>query len=389
MAEQQGQPEKKRRQQRKRRGHGEGSIYPRRDRSGYAATITLENGKRKTFYGKTYQEAQEKLLKARHEQQQGTLITEKDQTVRQYLEYWLEHVDKPSLRLGTYVRHCQLLRKHILPELGHYTLQRLSPDRIQALYTKKLGEGLAPGTIKGIHTLLHKALRNAVRWRKIAYNPCDAVTPPQASSSQRQVLTIEQAHQLLEAAKGHRLEVLLTMALVTGMRRGELIGLKWQDIDFERRTVEVRRTMTRLPGYGVVESEPKTASGKRTITLPPFLVGMLRQHRKDQLEMRLKKGPAWNKSDYVFCNSWGAFFNPSHLQEVFQRLLKDAGLAQMRFHDLRHSAATILLRMGVPAHVVKEILGHSHISITLGIYGHVLPGMHEEAMDRMGKLFGE
>ena len=385
--QQQEQPAKKPRKQR-RRGHGEGTIYKRKDRDGYAASITLDDGTRKTYYGKTYQETQEKLLKARHEQQQGSLITEKDQKVGPYLEWWLEHVDKPSVRLSTYESHSRRLRQHIIPALGHHVLRKLSPDHIQILYTQKLKEGYTPGTVGILHGILHKALQDAVRRRKIPFNPADAVTSPQSMSSPGQALTVDQAQHLLEAARGYRLEVLLVLAVVTGMRRGELIGLKWQDIDFEKRALQIRRTVTRLPGYGIVVSEPKTASGKRTIKLPVFLIDLLKQHRADQLTKRLAAGSTWHDRDIVFSNTIGGFFDPSSLQKAFGRLLKDAGLAHIRLHDLRHSAATILLKMGVPAHVVKEILGHSDIRITLGIYGHVLPGMDENAMDIMGNLFG-
>ena len=138
----------------------------------------------------------------------------------------------------------------------------------------------------------------------------------------------------------------------------------------------------------MVVSEPKTASGKRTITLPVFLMELLKQHRAEQLTQRLAAGSTWHDHDIVFCNTRGGFFEPSALQRAFQRLLKEAGLAPIRLHDLRHSAATLLLKMGVPAHVVKEILGHSDIRTTLGIYGHVLPTMHDDAMDKMGGLFG-
>src|SRR5437764_8433752 len=171
MAEEQ--QEKKPRKQRQRRGRGEGTIYRRKDREGYAATITLDDGKRKTFYGKTYQQTQEKLLKARYEQKQRTLITEKDQKVGSYLEYWLENVDKPEIRLSTHLLHCRLLRQHVIPVLGQHSLQRLAPDHIQALYTHMLANGLAPRSIRMIHSILHKALQNAVSWNKIIRNPCD------------------------------------------------------------------------------------------------------------------------------------------------------------------------------------------------------------------------
>ena len=387
MAEQQGQPEKKPRKQR-RRGRGEGTIYKRKDRDGYAASITLENRKRKTVYGKTHEQVQAKLLKLRYEQKQGTLITNRDQKVGPYLEWWLEHVQKPSVRLITYSDHVMIVRKHLVPALGHRLLRKLSPDHIQTLYTQKREEGKRPRSIIHIHGILHEALQDAVRRNKLARNPADAVTLPRLDESEAQALTVEQARQVLEAARGHRLEVLLVVAVVMGLRRGELIGLQWRDIDLEKGLLQVCRTVVRVPGHGLVVSEPKTASGRRTIKLPAFVIDVLKRHRTEQAEKRLAAGPAWHEQGIVFCNTKGGFFEPAHVQKLLQRLLERAGLVHIRLHDLRHSAATILLSLGVPAHVVKEILGHSDVRITLGIYGHVLPRMHSDAMDIMGDLFG-
>jgi integrase len=324
MAEQHEQPEKKPRRQRQRRGHGEGTIYKRKDRDGYAAMITLEDGKRKTFYGKTYQETQEKLLNARYEQKQRTLITEKDQKVGHYLEYWLENVDKPQIRLSTHLLHCRLLRRHVVPVLGHHSLQRLAPDHVQALYTQMLENGLAPRSIRMIHAILHKALQNAVRWNKIVHNPCDVVKLPYVPDEEMRVLTVEEAHRLLEVAKGHRLETLLTLALVTGMRRGELLGLKWQDIDFEHRRLRVTRTVSFLHGHGFVESEPKTTRSRRTISVPPFLMEQLKHHRAHQHAVRLAVGPAWGEHDLVYCSKTGAYLDPVNLRGIFERLLKES-----------------------------------------------------------------
>ena len=369
----------------KQRGHGEGSIYQRSD-GRWAASLTLEGRKRKTFYGKTRKEVQEKLRVALHEQKQGTLATGQQQTLKQYLEHWLE-VHKQAIRLTTFVRYRSIVNKHLIPVLGHILLQKLTPLKIQDLYTQKLNEGLVPKTVITIHGVLHKALDDAVRWNLVARNVSDAVSLPRLIRSEIQPLSREQAQKLLEVARGHRFEALLTVALVTGMRRGELLALRWQDIDLERRSLQVRRTVSLIHGHGYIETEPKTAKGRRKIVLPQPVVEVLKQHRAHQLEPRLKAGDGWHDHDLVFCNIYGDYLHPDRMVERFQQLLKEAGLPHLRFHDLRHSAATILLSMGVHAKVVQELLGHSNISMIMDIYSHVLPSLQKDAMDKWDDLF--
>lgn len=371
----------------KQRGHGEGSIYERND-GRWAASITLEGRKRKTFYGKTRKEVQEKLQMALHEQKQGTLATGLQQTLKQYLEHWLEEVHKPTIRVSTYLNYRNFLDNHILPALGHFHINKLTPQRVQAFYSQKLKEGLAPGSVRDIHIVLHKALENAVRWRLVGRNVCDDVSPPGQVKHEIQSLTKDQAQQFLLAAKGHKLEGLLTLALATGMRRGELLGLRWQDVNIEDHSLQVRRTMARLGKEGVVESQPKTQKSKRKIVLPQFVVEVLKQHHIHQLETRIRVGTAWEENGLVFPNGFGRFLDQGQLHVMFKNFLKDASLPPMRFHDLRHSAATFLLSMGVHPKVVQEILGHSNISMTMDTYSHVLPSMQIDAMDKMNDLFG-
>lgn len=370
---------------RKHRGHGEGTIYQRQD-GRWAASITLENGKRKSFYGKTRKEVAEKLQRALQEQKQGVLVTEPSVKVKDYLSQWLEEVHKPSIRLNTYARQRILVYKHIIPELGHTQVQRLTPQQVQSLYTHKLEEGQSPGTIQMLHSVLHSALENAVRWGITSRNVCDFVSPPRLSTHEVQTLTLEQARKLLDTARGHRLEALLTVAITTGMREGELLALKWQDIDLVNKSLQVRRTVSFLARHGYKETEPKTAKGKRKIALSLGVVDVLKQHRIHQAEVRLKAGDIWQPLDLVFCNAHGYYLNTNNLRHQLQKLLSEAGLPSMRFHDLRHSAATIMLGMGTHPKVVQEILGHNDISVTMNVYSHVLPSMQQDTMDRWDKL---
>lgn len=359
---------------------GAGSVYLRKD-GRYAAEIKLD-GKTRTFYGKTQKEAHDKLQQAIYEQKQGTLVTGPQQTIAQYFEYWLVNVHEPLIRPITFVMHKGIVKNHILPTLGHLKLRNLKPEHIEALYASKLRDGYKASSIQNIKCILNNALGHAVRRGFIARNVCDVVSSPRAKKHEAIILTKEQAYTLMEVAKGHRFEVLILVAVTTGMRKGELTALKWQDIDFASKCLYVRHTAYRLPQHGYVENEPKTDSGKRIIRLPQLVLTALKQHKITQDEMKRKAGTGWKDFHLVFSNTVGNYVSAQYLGKSFARLLKKAGLPPMRFHDLRHSAATILLSQGVNPKVVQEILGHSDIKMTLGIYGHVIPGMQGDAMNK-------
>lgn len=372
----------------KRRKHGEGTITERKD-GRFEAQITLENGERKSYYRKTYKEAEAALQEARRELKQGTLATGPQQKLKTYLEQWLEEVHKRTIRLGTYVFYQSILNNHIYPSLGHIQLQKLTAQRLQSFYNSKLNEKLSPSFIRSMHSILHSALDNAVRWKLISHNVSDDVSLPQRVSYEVQTLTPEQAKNFLTFIQGHELETLVTLALTTGMRHGEMTALRWSDINFEDSSLFVRRTVKRLGRYKFVEGEPKTDKSKRMIVLPSLTLEKLREHRIRQEEARLKVGPTWQNRDLVFGNTVGGFQYPHHLLRKFHKLTDAAGLPRMRLHDLRHSAATLLLTMGVSAKVVQEILGHSNIGTTMNTYTHVQPAMQKEAMDKIDNLFGE
>ena len=200
-------------------------------------------------------------------------------------------------------------------------------------------------------------------------------------------LTEEQMKKLLKTAKGGRLEALLTLALTTGMRRGELLALHWEDIDFEERSLWVRHTVYRAGKYGIRESDPKTESSKRKIILPQFVIDALLRHRAQQAAVRVETGAAWQEHDIVFSNSLGKFMEGSFVHKLFKQLLKQAELPDVRFHDLRHTVATIMLKMGVHPKQVQELLGHSQIAITMDLYSWVLPSMQRELMDQVDEIF--
>ncbi len=370
------------------RGNGEGSIYRRSD-GRWVGEMTIEGRKRKFVYGRTRKEVAEKLHASLQAMRQGVLLEgNAKQTVEQFLRDWLENSQRQQVRPRTYERYEEIVRLHIVPVLGRHRLQQLAAQHVQALYTKKLGEGLSARTVESFHHVLHKALKTAVRWGLVSRNVCDLVSPPRVKAYEIKPLTVEQVCKLLFVARGHRLEALFVLALATGMRRGELLGLKWQDINFATGTLQIRRILTRIPskmpGKGYIEAEPKTQKSRRNVVIAPFALEALKQHRLQQLQAKLQAGAVWQDYDYVFCTSLGTHLNPTRdILDELKQLLKQAGLPDVRFHDLRHSAATLLLSENVHPKVVQELLGHSNVSITLNVYSHVLPGMQQEAIRRL------
>ncbi|MBA2287553.1 MAG: site-specific integrase [Ktedonobacteraceae bacterium] len=371
--------------------HGEGSVFKRKD-GRYVAQVTLENRKKKQTYHKSEKEANAALRKMLHELEQGTLATGPQQTLKVYLDNWLEQVHKHSVRESTYGNYRTVLDVHLIPALGHIPLQKLKPQQVQAMYAAKLEEGLSSGRVRSIHMVLYMALSQAVRWNLVARNVCELVKLPAYKPVRKvQALTLDQAKHLMQVAKEHKLDALITLAVITGLRRGELLGLHWSDIDLNKRTLTVSRSVGRYfdGRKGVVVSEPKTENSKRQIMLPAIALDALKRQQELQKTMQEHAGASWTEKGIVFSDPHGDYIHPNTLVDGFKRLLRSADLPVIRFHDLRHSAATILISLGVNAKVIQQLLGHSDISITLGIYGHVLPSMLDQAVDVIDNAYGE
>ena len=365
---------------RKRRGAGEGSIYRRKD-GRWAASISIGGRRRQTFYGKTRVEVQEKMQQALYEQQRGTLVTGKQTKLADFLNQWLEEIKRPGpLKPLSYVVYRDILDLHLIPALGHIAIGKLPPQHVQRLYTAKAEEGLAPATIHRIHGVLHGALKLAVEWNLVARNVCDVVKPPQPGKRDYRVLTKDEAKQLLAVARDHWLEPVLILAITTGMRLGEILALHWEDIDFEHKVLVVRHTVAYVKGVGMQEGTPKTSKSHAAIALPGITLSALAQHRATH--------PAL-PSALIFCRPNGDYYTQSTVRFCFNRLLEQAGLPHIRFHDLRHSAATFLLGMGVPMKIVQDILRHSNISMTADTYSHVSAAMQVEAMEKWDVFFEE
>ncbi len=296
---------------------------------------------------------------------------------------------------STLERYRSIVHRHLLPALGGLRLRELRPAHVQAAYGRALAVGgradrraggLSPRTVLHHHRLLREALSHAVQWQLLAVNPADAVKPPRPERHEMRVLNAEQAGRLLEAAADGPLYPLVYMALATGARLGELLALRWQDVDLDGGVLQITRSARRLSGLGVVFQDTKTHRSRRPVALSPETVATLRDHRRVQAQERLALGPAYRDQGLVFAAATGRSLDESNVRRAFLPITKRAGVAPLRFHDLRHTAATLMLRAGVHPKVVSERLGHATVGLTLDVYSHVLPDMQRAAaavMDRV------
>jgi integrase len=378
---------------RARRIKGTGSVYPRKDGRWGADFIEEATGKKRTLYGRTAKEAQDKLDKALQEQRQGILATGPNQKLKDYLEDWFENVHKPEIYVTTYITQRRILYRHLIPSLGHVQLRKLTPQQVQKFYTDKGNEGLSAGYVKIMHNVLHSAFKNAVKWKLIAQNVCDQVTPPSAKKRKSQILTKEQILKLVEVANTHEeMGPFIKLGLMSGMRHGEMLSLRWADIDFQTNILQVKRNVAYggMKGYGFIEGDPKTEDGIRKIILPQFVADSLQVHKERQQVQREKMGDKWKDKDLIFCTRTGGYVNPRCSLDRFRRVLKEAGLPEtMRVHDLRHNVATFLINvLKYPPTMVQALLGHSDIAITLGMYVETDPETLREMMNNLDDLFG-
>jgi integrase len=368
-----------------RRGNGEGTITRRKDgrwEARYYAQ-TVNGAKRKILYGKTRAEARDKLAKALSDRIDGIVYDDENMTLSEYLDVWLKGSVFGSVRQSTYDRDTNLVNNHIKPVLGGLKLKKLNSAHIQNFYRDRLDAGLSGSTVHKMHDILRRGLAQAVKWHLVPRNVAEAAKPPRPASKEMQALSADEARKLLEVAGDARLEALYVLAIHTGMRQGELLALRWQDVDLENAVASVRRTLTRSGGK-VVFGEPKTNKSRRSIRLTPQAVEALRAHLKRQLRDIEILGDRYQDQGLVFTTDTGAPINPSNLrQRSFAPLLKRAGLPHMRFHDLQHTCATLLLSRGVHPKFVQELLGHATIAITLDTYSHVMPSMGDATAKAM------
>ncbi len=335
----------------------------------------------------TKREALARADKRRRELEGGILFDAQNLTVAEYLHHWLaQHGTHASAR--TVRRYGQLAELHIIPHIGDRKMGRLHPMEIQDLYARaavsgrrdgKSG-GLHPRTIVHVHRVLHKALEDAVRLKMVAGNVARAVIPPTVPRRVVEVPSIERVLAVLRAVEGTPVEYEVRFAAFTGVRQGELLGLRWSDVDLDGQTARITRSVTRMPNVGILVVPTKTRTSDRVVPLAPDLVRALRGHRGRQIGQRLLAGPEWDDRDLVFPSATGTEQDPRNVLRRFHRALEQAGVARMRWHDLRHCCASLMLSAGVPLAIVSELLGHASIQVTKDTYGHIaMDAKHEAA----------
>lgn len=365
------------------RGNNEGSAYEDRPGS-WRGAITLSNGKRKYFRGKTRAAVAKKITSALADLDKGLPITTNERlTVAGYLERWLAEIVKPKRRASTYRGYNVNVRRHIVPALGSVPLTKLTPLQVQRLLNDLERTGLSARTAQYVHATLRVALKQALRWGLVVRNVATLVDAPVLNRAEVQPLTPETAKQLLAAVAGDRLQALYSVAMALGLRRGEALGLRWEDVDLEqRRQLHIRVQLQRVTGQGLQLVDVKTASSRRVLDLPDPIVVALIAHRERQRFERRAAG--WQEHGLVFTTTIGTPIETGNLWRSYHRLLAQAGLPSARFHDLRHTAASLLLAQGCELWEVSRILGHSGLQITSDTYAHLYPQARRAAADRMG-----
>jgi integrase len=306
-------------------------------------------------------------------------------TVEEWLTYWVENIAPARVRPRTLNSYRSIIRMHLVPNIGSRRLDQLMPEHLEQTYQALLASGRSPATVLRIHRMLHRALKIALQRDRVARNVATMVEPPRQERPQTpEPLDVEECKRVLAAAEGRRNSARWTVALALGLRQSEALALQWRDIDLNKGRLSVRRGLHRVPGQGLVFTEPKTDRSRRTIALPAPLIDALRKHRETQDLERLVAGTEWEDWDLVFAQINGRPLDKHADYQAWCALLRDAGVRHIRLHDGRHTAATLLLTAGVHPRVVMELLGHSQMRTTTDIYSHVMPALAQEAADRMG-----
>jgi integrase len=334
----------------------------------------------------TKREAEKRLAELQHQLNIGEYVKASKGTLGDFLERWLRDYAWPNLSPETAQVYDIIVHKHLIPALGKLELSKVTPEVLQAYYSKALKEGrrdgkggLSPRTVRHHHTTLHTALGHAVKWRLLARNPAEAVDAPRFQKKEMRVFDQQGMTAFLDAIKDSEYYPLFYTILYTGMRRSEVLALKWSDLDLYLRTVSINRSLHQLADNSFIFQPPKTIKSRRLVALPPSAASVLRKHREAQTAQGLLLGVPVTEDTLVFCHPDGSPLLPHSITNAWKRLVKQAGFQGIRLHDGRHTHATLMLSQGAHPKIVQERLGHANISITLDTYSHVLPGLQEAA----------
>jgi integrase len=341
----------------------------------------------------TKREAEKHLAELIHQLDNGTYIKPGKTTLAEYLERWLKEYSWPNLAPRTTEGYESIIHRHIIPALGKIPLIQLKPEHLQRYYSEKLSGGRYDGkgdlsrtTVSHHHTCLHRALKMALKWGLINRNPADAVTPPRPQRSEMHTMNEDDLHSFLKAAKKTPYYVLFYLALFTGMRRSELLALRWTDVDLLLCQIYVTRSLHHLRTGEIIFRAPKTTKGRRMVSLSPSTAQLLHEYKENQEEHRASLGIPLDDDDPVFSDLEGKPFLPDTVSHAWVKLVKRIGLEGIRLHDARHTHASLMLKQGVHPKVVQERLGHATISTTLDLYSHVAPGLQQAAAEGFDKM---
>jgi integrase len=373
-----------------RRGPGEGSIYKHKASGRWVAELYLgvdEHGKKLTWraYGEKRGDVKNALANAITDRSKNQLAIAAPRTVGDYLDFWVENVIRPNREHNTYLGYVNIIKNHLRPGLGAKRLDKLTAPEIQVFYVDRSAK-VSAQMVLHIHRCLHVAIETATKWQLVGRNVADLVTVPRVPKREMRALSPDHARRFLEAIKGDPMQAYWVVALTTAMRPGEMLGLKWRDVDLADGQLRLQRAIARVRGAGWAEKDLKTHQG-RNITLAPIAVESLREHERRQREWRAKVGRDWIDEDRVFCNEIGKPIEPQNLTtRSFKPILMRAGLPDIRPYDLRHSTASLLLSLGTHPKIVAELLGHGSVEITLNRYSHALPTLQKEAIRGLNDL---
>jgi len=330
--------------------------------------------------------AEKRLAEMLHQLDTGMFMKPGKITLADYLKQWLKDYCWANLAPRTAEGYESIVHCHLIPSLGQIPLTQLKPEHLQHVYSNKLAAELSHRTVRYIHVTLHKALQDAVRLGIIVRNPADAVKPPKVQRQEIRTMSESDIHIFLEFAKSTPYYALFFLALFTGMRRSELLALRWSDVDLILCQLSVTRALHQLQDGSRIFRQPKTAKGRRLISLSPSTTSLLIEHREQQEEMRQALGSTLTEDDLVFCHEDGKPLLPNSVSHAWTKLARRTGLKGIRLHDARHTHASLMLKQGIHPKIVQERLGHASIQITLDTYSHVAPGLQAAAANHFDDI---